>query len=63
MISSYKSHQHNWQRTEKYKYGAIFNLHVCLDHDKPFIKAYDMLVEDPSQFQGQVEYDMRTKKS
>lgn len=36
-------HKHNWQPTEaRDRSGAIIKIHICLEHDTPVERAYDM---------------------
>ena len=59
----YVDHKHDWKQATKYKYGAVFDLHVCMDHDKPVVEPYDMRIEDKSQLQGTLEYKTRSIRS
>jgi hypothetical protein len=36
------AHKHRWQRARRFREGALWYLHVCLDHSEPVIKAYDV---------------------
>lgn len=42
VAKGYKGHKHNWQRTTRQVGTQTFHLHVCLDHEKPEVKAYDV---------------------
>lgn len=42
VAKGYKGHQHNWQRTTRQVGSQTFYLHVCGEHEKPEIRAYDV---------------------
>ena len=42
VAKGFNGHQHNWQRTTRQVGSQTFYLHVCLEHEPPEVRAYDV---------------------